>query len=188
MLKFIFMVNCKGILLLFIQYLAGDKSELATSEMTFTNVFFPLIQPSGIVKRSSVTLCGEQLVNAIILACSQYRRKRSIGKSFLVESPFVMVVPVFLTQGLSISGNFNSDYGLEETAAAAEAAAASRGDWLIDPPSSSRHGSLGGRHSSDSVAFKKFETMGMLKRLQKRGPSDECCFQSCPLSHLITYC
>ena len=48
-----------------------------TYNKAITQPYFSL-QSSGIVKRTtSVRLCGDQLVNAIVLACSQFRRKRS---------------------------------------------------------------------------------------------------------------
>ena len=52
--------------------------------------------------------------------------------------------------------------------------------WLIDPPT----------RDNDSAAFRKFETIGMLRHMRKRspGPVDRCCRGSCTLNQLTDFC
>ena len=52
--------------------------------------------------------------------------------------------------------------------------------WLIDPPT----------RDGDSAAFRKFETIGMLRQMRKRspGPVDRCCRGSCTLNQLTDFC
>ena len=42
----------------------------------------------------------------------------------------------------------------------------------------------------DSAALRKFETIGMLRRMRKRspGPVDQCCRGSCTLNQLTNWC
>ena len=69
---------------------------------------------------------------------------------------------------------------------AAVPARGGRGGWLIEPPTSALHRSRGG----DSAAYRKFETVGMLRQLSKRapGPVEECCRTPCQLQQLTNYC
>jgi len=134
------------------------------------------LDSSGIVKRTtSVRLCGDQLVNAIVLACSQFRRKRSAEND--VRSLYTSIFK-------PAAGD--SGYGVLPTRG--------RVGWLIDPPTSELHrdrAAVGmGAGGGDSAAYRKFETIGMLRQLRKRapGPVEECCRTPCQLRQLTTYC
>lgn len=132
------------------------------------------IDSSGIVKRTpSVRLCGDQLVNAIVLACSQFRRKRSAEND--IRSLYTSIFKP------STGDAEDSGYS-----GAAVPARGGRGGWLIEPPTSALHRSRGG----DSAAYRKFETVGMLRQLSKRapGPVEECCRTPCQLQQLTNYC
>jgi len=138
---------------------AADSRELET------------IDSRGIVKRTtSVRLCGDQLVNAIVLACSQFRRKRS------AENDVRSLYTSFFKPAAAAEGD--SGYGVLPTRG--------RVGWLIDPPTSSLHRDADG----DSAAYRRFETIGMLRHMRKRasGPVDECCRTPCQLRQLTNYC
>ncbi len=49
-------------------------------------------------------------------------------------------------------------------------------------------GDVGLYSSPSGSAWKKFHHASMLRGLQKRGAVDDCCYKSCTLSHLRTYC
>merc|ERR1719188_303983 len=132
------------------------------------------IDSSGIVKRTpSVRLCGDQLVNAIVLACSQFRRKRSAEND--IRSLYTSIFKPTTATG-----------DAEDPGYGAVVNARGRGGWLIEPPTSALHRPRGG----DSAAYRKFETVGMLRHLSKRapGPVEECCRTPCQLQQLTNYC
>ena len=161
-----------------------------TYNKAITQPYFSL-QSSGIVKRTtSVRLCGDQLVNAIVLACSQFRRKRSAegklaerAKTYETQSgqpTLSSTVPddvrsLYASIFKPAGAGGDSGYGVLP-------AARGRAGWLIDPPSSAER---------DSAAYRKFETIGMLRHMRKRapgGPAQECCRTPCQLRQLVNYC